>query len=54
MKNTNHCTINSKINGTPQMFLLAHFEATIYFSRAKFTCLLRLISQRTHLKFIYR
>ena len=23
-------TINSKINGTPKMFLLSHFEATLY------------------------
>ena len=25
--------MNSKINGTPQRFLIAHFEATLDFSR---------------------
>ena len=34
------CTINSKINGTPQRFwcLFAHFEVTFYFSRSEFIC----------------
>ena len=30
--------VNSKINGTPQMCILAYFEATFYFSRSEFTC----------------
>ena len=31
-------TVNYKINGTPKRSLLAHFEATFYFSRSEFTC----------------
>ena len=31
-------TIASKTNGTPQRCLLAHFEATLDFSRSEFTC----------------
>ena len=31
-------SINSKINGTPQRFLVAPFKATLSFSRTEFTC----------------
>ena len=30
---SNICSINSKIDGTPHMFSLADFETTVYFSR---------------------
>ena len=30
------CTINCKINGTPQRCLLAHSAATLYFSHSEF------------------
>ena len=36
VQNKGTCTINSKINGTPQRRLLAHFEATFDFSRSEF------------------
>ena len=31
-------TINSKINDTPKGFYIAHFKATLDFSRSEFTC----------------
>ena len=31
-------SFNSKINDTPQRFLRAYFEASLYFSLSEFTC----------------